>query len=90
MNGTEANRGLSIRTLMLMTFGIAMLISIFNFGAVSANMFHTQLVLAFAIPGASIGYDICGNSRGGVIGACLSAIIGTVLLSAVVLLGGFG
>ena len=48
---------ISIRTLMLITLGVAMLIAIFTGGASSANMFHTILVLAFAIPGASWGYD---------------------------------
>ena len=81
---------LSIRTLMLVTLGFAMLITIFTRGASSANMFHLILVLAFAIPGASWGYDQNQNSRGLVIGFCASAVIGTVLLSAFVLLGGFG
>ncbi len=53
-------------------------------------MFHLQLVLAFAIPGASVGYDVRGISRGIVIGICVSAIVGTIALSAFVLLGGFG
>ena len=38
---------------MLITLWVAMLIAIFTGGASSANMFHTILVLAFAIPGAS-------------------------------------
>ena len=42
---------------MLITLWVAMLIAIFTGGASSANMFHTILVLAFAIPGASWGYD---------------------------------
>ena len=41
---------LSIRTLLLLTMGAGMLITIFTRGASSANMFHTILVLAFAIP----------------------------------------
>lgn len=66
-----------------------MLVSIFTYGASSANSFHTMLVLAFAIPGASIGYDVNHKSRSAVIGCCVSAVVGTVLLSAFVLLGGF-
>ncbi len=80
---------LSIRTLLLLTFGCGVLLSIFTYGASSANMFHTLLVLAFAVPGASWGYDIRRTSRGAVIGCCLSAAAGTVLLSAFVLMGGF-
>ena len=79
----------SIRTLMLLMLGMAMLITIFTKGASSANMFHTILVLAFAIPGASWGYDQSNSSRGLVIGCCLSATVGTVLLSLFVLMGGF-
>jgi len=86
----KLNRKLSIRSLLLTTLGIAMLFRIFNFGASSVNMFHTQLVLAFAIPGASLGYDQFGNSRGIVVGTCLSAILGTGVLSTIFLLGGFG
>ena len=79
----------SIRTLLLLMLGVAMLISIFTKGASSANAFHTILVLAFAIPGASWGYDQSRSSRGLVIGCCVSATLGTVLLSLFVLAGGF-
>ena len=80
---------LSIRTLLLLTMGAGMLITIFTRGASSANMFHTILVLAFAIPGASWGYDQSNSSRGLVVGCCVSATLGTILLSAFVLAGGF-
>lgn len=80
---------LSIRTLMLVTLGIALLITIFTNGAPSANIFHTVLVLAFAIPGASWGYDRNPTSRSAVIGLCVWAIVGTLVLSAYVLLSGF-
>ena len=81
---------ISIRTLMLITLGIAMLITIFTRGAPSADIFHAVLVLAFAIPGASWGYDRNRTSRSAVIGLCVWAIIGSLVLSAYVLLGGFG
>ena len=81
---------ISIRTLMLITLGLAMLITIFTGGASSANMFHTVLVLAFAIPGASWGYDRNPTSRSAVIGLCTWAVVGAVVLSAYVLIGGFG
>lgn len=80
---------LSIRTMLLLTLGMGILFSIFTYGSTSANMFHFLLVLAFAIPGASWGYDVTRTSRGLVIGCCVSATIGTVLLSAFVLMGGF-
>jgi len=53
----------SIRTLMLATLGFAMLFAIFTRGAPSANAFHTIIVLAFAVPGASWGYDLFVNRR---------------------------
>lgn len=81
-------RGFSIRSLMLITLGAAMLIGIFSFGA-SVNRFHMQLVIAFAIPGASLGYDRWRTSRGVVIGTCISAVLGTVLVSSVILLIGW-
>jgi len=80
---------LSIRTLMLVMLGIALLITIFTNGAPSANIFHTVLVLAFAIPGASWGYDRNPTSRSAAIGLCVWAIVGTLVLSAYVLLSGF-
>lgn len=75
--------------MLLLTLGMGILFSIFTYGSTSANMFHFLLVLAFAIPGASWGYDVTRTSRGLVIGCCVSATIGTVLLSAFVLMGGF-
>ena len=80
----------SIRTLMLFTLGIALLITLFTRGAPSANIFHTVLVLAFAIPGASWGYDRNPTSRSVAVGLCIWACVGTLVLSAYVLLGGFG
>ena len=48
---------ISIRTMMLVTFGVGLLAVLFTRGAPSVDAFHTILVLAFAIPGASWGYD---------------------------------
>ena len=79
---------MSIRSLMLTTLGFALLISIFLFGA-SVNRFHAQLILAFAIPGSSFGYDRWGTSRGIVIGTCVSATVGTLLVSSIILLIGW-
>ena len=81
---------ISIRTLMLITLWVAMQIAIFTGGASSANMFHTILVLAFAIPGASWGYDRNPTSRSVMIGLCTWAVVGALVLSGLVLIGWFG
>ncbi|MEM8680940.1 MAG: hypothetical protein AAGF97_16465 [Planctomycetota bacterium] len=81
---------ISLRTLLLITLGIAMLVMIFSRGAASASVFHTVLVLAFAIPGASWGYDRQPSSRSAAVGLCVWAITGSLVVSAYALLGGFG
>ena len=75
----------SLRTLMLAVTGCAMLCGLFTCGAASAVMAHSVIVLAFAIPGASYGYDLGGNSRSAVIGLCALASGGTLVLGASVL-----
>ena len=75
--------------MLLVMLGCGMILRIFTYGAGSADIFHMLLVLAFAIPGASWGYDIQPNSRGMVLGWCISATVGAVLLSLFVLAGGF-
>ena len=75
----------SLRTLMMAVTGSAMLCGLFTCGAASAVVAHTVLVLAFAIPGASYGYDLGGNSRSAVIGLCIAASAGTLVLGAAVL-----
>jgi len=80
---------LSIRTLLLATLGCAMIVAIFRFGASSANSFHVQLVLGFAIPGASLGYDLSPTSYGTACGTCVVACLGTCITSAIVLLIGW-
>ena len=74
---------------MLVTLGIAMLVSIFTYGASSVTMFHTILVLAFAIPGASWGYDCKPTSRSVALWLCVWATVGTLVMSAYVLMRGF-
>ena len=46
---------------------------------------HGLLVLGFAIPGGSWGYDIGRDSRSAAIGTCAAALAGTLLASAMVL-----
>ena len=81
---------ISIRTLMLITLGVGLLAMLFTRGAPSANAFHTILVLAFAVPGASWGYDRKRTSRSVAIGLCVWAIVGTVVLSVYILARDFG
>ena len=80
---------ISIRTLMLATLGVGLLTMLFTRGASSANAFHTILVLAFAIPGASWGYDRKRTIRSVAVGLCIWAIVGTLVLSAYILIRDF-
>lgn len=75
--------------MMLIMLSVAMLITIFTRGASSVNAFHTILVLAFAIPGASWGYDRNPTSRSVAMGLCIWAVVGTLVLSAYVLVRDF-
>ncbi len=77
--------GFSIRSLMLITLGLALFLSICTQGAASENLFHLILVLSFAIPGGSLGYDRNRTSRGVAIGTSVGAIAGTLAVSALVL-----
>lgn len=76
----------SIRTVGFTMLSVCLLLAIYTQGASSPLASHTTLVLAFAIPGGSWGYDITQTSRGAAIGLIATAIIGTVTLSALVLL----
>ena len=77
--------GFSIRTMFFATLGVALLCSLCVYGASSVNMFHMILVLSFAIPSGSLGYDRTRTSRGAAMGTCLGATIGTLMVSAMVL-----
>jgi hypothetical protein len=76
----------SLRTLLLATMGFAVLCGLFTSRGLSAAFFHTLLVLAFAIPGGSYGFDVARSSRGTAVGTCVAAVAGTLLISAVVLI----
>ena len=80
---------ISIRTMMLVTFGVGLLAVLFTRGAPSVDAFHTILVLAFAIPGASWGYDRKPTSGSIVFGLCVWAVVGTVVLSSYILIRDF-
>ncbi len=73
----------SFRTGFWVMTGIALIM--FSTSVGSAVTAHTILVLAFAIPGGSYGYDVGGTSRSMAIGTVAAAIGGSLLLSVVVL-----
>ena len=54
-------------------------------GASSVVMFHTILVLSFAIPSGSWAFDRTRTSRGAAIGTCVGATLGTLLISSMIL-----
>ena len=70
---------------MLSTLGSAMFLKLCVSGASSVLMYHTILVLAFAIPSGSWAYDRTRTSRGAAIGICLGATIGTIAISTLIL-----
>ena len=75
--------------MMLVTLGVGILAVLFTRGAPSVDAFHTMLVLAFAIPGANWGYDRKPTSGSVAFGLCLWAVVGTVVLSAYILIRDF-
>jgi hypothetical protein len=75
----------SLRTLLLVTMGFAILCGLFTSRGMDATLFHTLLVLAFAIPGGSFGFDVGRSSRSIAVGTSVSAVLGTLLVAAAVL-----
>jgi hypothetical protein len=78
--------GFSLRTLMLTVFGFALILGLFTSGGMAPIAAHTVLVLAFAVPGGSIGYDLGRTSRSTAVGICLASVAGTLALGGAVLL----
>lgn len=78
-------QGFSLRTLMLFTGGMAMVCGVFTMGGVPVVVIHLMLVLAFAVPGGSLGFDMGGTSRSTAVGTCVGAVAGTLIVAAVVL-----
>ncbi len=76
----------SLRTLLLVVMGFAILCGLFTSRGLSATTFHTLLVAAFAIPGGSYGYDVGQTSWSTTIGTSAAAVVGTVLVSAAILI----
>jgi hypothetical protein len=79
-------RQFSLRTLLLTVMGFAVLCGLFTSRGLNATLFHTLLVLAFAIPGGSYGYDVGRSSRSVAVGTSVAAVAGTVWVCASVLL----
>jgi hypothetical protein len=78
-------RQFSLRTLLLTVMGFAILCGLFTSGGLNATLAHTLLVLAFAIPGGSYGFDVGRSSRSVVVGTSVAAVVGTVSVCAAVL-----
>ena len=53
----------SIRTMLLTTLGFAILCGLFQGTGLNVNIIHALIVAAFAIPGASFGYDTIASSK---------------------------
>ncbi len=79
-------RGFSLRTLMLAMMGCSVLLALFTTSGWNANLAHLLLVLSFAVPAGSLAYDRWHSRRSVVIGTCVGATVGTLLISAAVLI----
>ena len=79
----------SLRTLLLVVMGFAILCGLFTSRGLSQTLFHALLVAAFAIPGGSYGYDVGQSSWSMTIGMSAAAVAGTLLVSAAILIVGW-
>ncbi len=82
-------RGFSLRTLMLTMMGCSFLFALFTTSGWHPDVAHLLLVLAFAIPAGSFAFDRWHTRRSVVIGTCVGAVAGTLLISAAVLIVDF-
>ena len=76
----------SLRTLLLAVMGFAILCGLFTSRGLNATLAHALLVAAFAIPGGSYGHDVGRSSWSTTIGTSVAAVVGTLLVSAAVLI----
>ena len=76
----------SLRTLLLAVMGFAILCGLLTSRGLSATTVHALLVVAFAIPGGSYGHDVGRTSWSMTIGTSAAAVLGTLLVSAAVLI----
>lgn len=72
--------------MLLVTLGYAILCGLFQGTGLGATAVHSLIVAAFAIPGASFGYDQGHSSRAAVIGTSVAAVVGTCALSVYILI----
>jgi hypothetical protein len=76
----------SLRTLLLSVMGFAILCGLFTSRGLNVTLFHTLLVLAFAIPGGSYGFDVGRSSRSVAVGTSVAAVVGTLSICGAVLI----
>lgn len=79
-------RGFSVRTLMLAMMGCSVLFALFTSSGWNADLAHLLLVLSCAVPTGSLAYDRWHSRQSILIGTCVGATVGTVLISAAVLI----
>ena len=84
-----AMRKFSLRTLLVAMMGVSVLCALFTTRGWQPDGAHLLLVLAFAVPAGSLAFDRWGTHRSVVIGTCVGAIVGTILISAAVLIVDF-
>jgi hypothetical protein len=70
---------------MLTIAGMGLLLALIVSIRVTPTVGQLLLVLAFAIPGGSYGYDIDASSRSAAVGTVLGAVGGTITISVFVL-----
>lgn len=74
---------------MLLTAGVALLCVAATPG-IDMALAHVLLVLSFALPGGSYGYDYGKTADSAAFGTLISAVLGTVLVSLIVIAKDFG
>ena len=82
-------RGFSLRTLLLTMMSFSVLCALFTTSGRSADVAHLLLVLAFGVPAGSLAFDRWRTHRSAVVGTCVGAVVGTLFISALVLLFDF-
>ena len=75
----------SLRTLILVTTGIACILGVALAPGINPTLARLVLVLAFAIPGGSVGYDRRKTLDAAALGTIVAAIGGSVLMSGFVI-----
>lgn len=79
-------RGFSLRTLLLAMLGFSVLCGLFTSNVWHPGVAHLLLVLSFAVPAGSLAFDRRHTHRSIIIGTCVGAVVGTIFISAFVLI----